>query len=624
MPKRNPESPSGKGEEVGLHNKLTLFPQIAQETINATDRFFTQWDSSVKALNSRELESYKYHHFIAGWETRIRVSERNFQIRILLDHSVPFSAPRVALRDEANFLIWPHIEKMGLLCLRHPDDSLIHKPGSGLVEYYLKEAAKLLQENEEDENIKDFAAEFQSYWNYWCEKRNGSRSQIVFFGEPGPPTRVVYYVSTGNQIVICDSIPMGKKWAREISQRPEPEDDDFRKAGFFWLESSIVPNEYPKNNADVALLVKKKTNTGIKILRSLIPNEPGSIDLIFGFESGNGPALAFLRLNEPIKAFSSKKGRYRRFNGFRNRPSMNPYFAGRYFSAEGKADPAPVQRSDGNWIFERGGRGLHRRILNAKVCMIGCGSLGAQVAKTLAQTGISKLTLIDKDILSWDNIGRHLLGGSEVGQKKVNALKKYLERHFPGITDIQIEPKTWQEVFINEPAILLGSNIIVSTTADWDAESALNYAFNTEVDFPPVVYGWTEPYGFVGHALAVMGVGGCLSCGMDPYGNFSYEITQWDDSVITKRPPACGVTYQPYGVIDIIPTQNMIARLVLDILLGKVKKSQHRSWIGNLDSLTDMDGKLADGLQKYYGAIGEGERFITRDWKIQDNCQYNH
>lgn len=601
-----------------------LFPVIARETIEATACFLISKDPKVRPLTGRDLAGYKDTDFIAGWQTRIRTSDQDFRVNILLDGLTPFSPPRVGLADKKWFLKWPHFEKGGLLCLRQQDDSLVHQTGSGLVEYYLREAENLIQENLKGQNEQDFSSEFQSYWKYWCDQRNGAQFSVLFFGQPDPPSRMVYCVSSKETVLICDSVSAAKKWLKDAGWKSEPGEEDFRDAGFLWLESSLKPDEYPRNNSDVVSLVQKRSKAGFDIFRSLVPVEPGHVDLIFGFESGNGPALGYLKLNEPIRQVSPKKRNYPRFNGFRKKSGGTIQLKNRFFGVDGKTEPAMVQRIDSGWIFERGGNGLKDEIKHAKVCFIGCGSLGAQVAMILSQNGVGKLVLIDHEILSWDNIGRHLLGGAEAGQYKATALKTHIEKHFPGMIEIQAEPKTWQKVYINDAPVMLKSDVIVSTVADWDAESALNHASIADADFPPVVYGWTEPYGIVGHALVTMGVGGCLSCGMDPYGTFIRAITEWGNSLIAKRPPACGVTYQPYGVIDILPTQNMIARLVLDILLEKIKKSQHRVWIGNLNSLADMEGKLADGVQKYYGAIGQGERFITKDWKVQEACRYSH
>ena len=191
---------------------------------------------------------------------------------------------------------------------------------------------------------------------------------------------------------------------------------------------------------------------------------------------------------------------------------------------------------------------------------------------------------------------------------------------------IQAEPKTWQKVLADKDKrnLIIKSNLIVSTVGNWDAEASLNYAFNTTPDFPPVIYGWTEPFGIAGHALAVTSIGGCLACGMDRHGRFKPAITKWLNSEYSKRPPACGETYQPYGITDIAPLQAMIARLCADVITGKVFRSQHRAWIGDLSQLDEAGGELSETVEDYYGDINLGYRQVVRDWKVNCKCLLDH
>ena len=68
----------------------------------------------------------------------------------------------------------------------------------------------------------------------------------------------------------------------------------------------------------------------------------------------------------------------------------------------------------------------------------------------------------------------------------------------------------------------------------------------------------------------------------------------------------------------------MITRLSLDILLGNVKYSQHRAWFGDLSVLAHIGGELYDNIYKYYNDFGDGNRYIIKKWKIQQDCRYGH
>ena len=76
-------------------------------------------------------------------------------------------------------------------------------------------------------------------------------------------------------------------------------------------------------------------------------------------------------------------------------------------------------------IFSRNTGILESDMLHNKCAFIlGCGSVGSLVALELARTGIGKFVLVDNDILEYHNLCRHQCSISEVGEYKVDALKR--------------------------------------------------------------------------------------------------------------------------------------------------------------------------------------------------------
>lgn len=85
-------------------------------------------------------------------------------------------------------------------------------------------------------------------------------------------------------------------------------------------------------------------------------------------------------------------------------------------------------------IFSRNKGILETGIMQDKGAVIlGCGSVGSLVAMELAKSGIGSLFLIDPDMMEYHNICRHQCGIDDVGDLKVNALKRKLLRINPSI-----------------------------------------------------------------------------------------------------------------------------------------------------------------------------------------------
>lgn len=611
-------------ERHALVDSKWLFPEAAEIVLRANDQYFQEMSEPSRRLARRELQRYGF--FAAGWRTTVEISGKSIELDVLLKKDIPFSEPRVAIASGDYHFIWPHVENDGLLCLRTSADMIDHGAGVALTAFYLKETINLLQDSMAGRTREDFVTEFGSYWGRWIEFRKSRNGSFWLLSKPEPPSRVVYCAAFGNVHVIADSAEEGVYWARCYFPKEDIKDKRFKAAAFLWMDRPLMPDKYPKHNGDVANLFLE--NRCHDMLLSLVPDKPGdSIDVVFGFSTPNGPALGAIQLNEPIASQRyKKKPVYSRLKGKRPKSVSSVQSKMQYFSVSGKAVPTKVQRITREWVFERGGKGLNPTLDQARVCLIGCGSLGAPVAKHLVQSGVRKLVLIDPDTLSWDNIGRHLLGAAEVGKHKTSALKSHLETHLPAMLDIEVQPYRWQQIIADETkkGLISDSNVIVSTIGNWDAEATLNHAFNSFSQFPPVVFGWTEPFAAAGHVVSITGLGGCLTCGMTPKGRFKYAISRWEGQEYLRRAPACGETYQAYGIIDIAPIQSMIAQLTINVIMGNSEAAVHHAWIGRLDDIEEIGGRIWNGAVDYYGDLGTGYRLVEKQWHIDSSCRYKH
>lgn len=81
----------------------------------------------------------------------------------------------------------------------------------------------------------------------------------------------------------------------------------------------------------------------------------------------------------------------------------------------------------------------------ARIHIVGCGSVGSTVAENLARCGVTKMTLWDFDKVEPHNIVNQMFNQNDVGKLKVEALKNILTDINPEISDqIEIKPEGWQ------------------------------------------------------------------------------------------------------------------------------------------------------------------------------------
>ena len=82
---------------------------------------------------------------------------------------------------------------------------------------------------------------------------------------------------------------------------------------------------------------------------------------------------------------------------------------------------------------------------DARIHIIGCGSVGSTLAENLARCGITKFTLWDFDKVEAHNICNQMFTEKDVGKLKVDAVKDILSDINPETTkDIKLKPKGWQ------------------------------------------------------------------------------------------------------------------------------------------------------------------------------------
>jgi hypothetical protein len=81
-----------------------------------------------------------------------------------------------------------------------------------------------------------------------------------------------------------------------------------------------------------------------------------------------------------------------------------------------------------------------------------------------------------------------------------------------------------------------------------------------------IVFGWTEPHAVAGHAALLTGGDGCLLCHFEETGLPKLKVAKWEQETMLSE-PACGGSFQPYGPVEIMAINSMIASLAIDSLV---------------------------------------------------------
>lgn len=241
--------------------------------------------------------------------------------------------------------------------------------------------------------------------------------------------------------------------------------------------------------------------------------------------------------------------------------------------------PLTVRRHTSTYMRERGGASLD--LLGKHVAVLGCGAVGSVVADTLASAGVGKLTLVDHDEYSEDNVFRHILDPLWIDTPKVYGLKFEFERKYPGIqvTSVATTAQEWLKT-----ADLTGVDGIVIALGMPPVERSLSRALKNTRSPLALVFTWLEALDLGGHSvLSWSNAEGCLDClYRDDEGQAAlHPRTSFlePDQQVSRNLTGCASVFVPYGALQARRTGLMAAEHILAAFNGDPKPS-YRFWGG--------------------------------------------
>ena len=243
------------------------------------------------------------------------------------------------------------------------------------------------------------------------------------------------------------------------------------------------------------------------------------------------------------------------------------------------ATPYRVRSLSRESLVPRGGGSLDLR--RKSILLVGCGSVGSELALRLTSAGVGRLTVSDPDTFSEENLYRHILSVQGIGRLKTEALAHEITLQHPWaeVTPLDKRLEELRDPTVLQPfdlvAIAIGSPTVERIFAEYCRQEALGV---------PVMNCWLEGYGIGGHAiLAMPEAKGCWHCAyVDPKtlrrGLTSNLNFLKPGQVVMRNHGGCGTQFLPYSGIAASYTATMAADLAVRFLAGEVATSSKVSW----------------------------------------------
>ena len=246
------------------------------------------------------------------------------------------------------------------------------------------------------------------------------------------------------------------------------------------------------------------------------------------------------------------------------------------------ASPYRVRSLSQASLVLRGGGSLD--LTSKSVLLVGCGSVGSELALHLTSAGVGRLTVTDPDKLSEENLYRHSLSVNDIGRLKTEALAHEIALKHPW-AEVTHWFKSLEE--LRNPAKLSEFDLIVIAIGAPNVERVFaEYCAKEPIDIP-VINCWLEGYGIGGHAILVVpGTKGCWHCAyVDPEtltrGLVSNLNFLAPDQPLMRNQGGCGTQFLPYSGIAAGYTASISADLAVRFVQGHVTRSSKVSWKGS-------------------------------------------
>lgn len=217
-------------------------------------------------------------------------------------------------------------------------------------------------------------------------------------------------------------------------------------------------------------------------------------------------------------------------------------------------------------IFSRNKGILETDVMKRKcVVIIGCGSVGSLVAMELARAGVENYVLCDADTLEYHNICRHQCGIDDVGDLKVNALKRKLLNINP-----KVRVKTFGGIIQNIPKNILDEMCVPFETifvGCGDNRTADVYANKIAIYYDAAFISigfWERAYaGEIFYYIPHRNMP-CYKCALGS-GDLSGRV-EANHHVYSNQENVEGVKFEPGISVDINFITSIGIKLIIDIL----------------------------------------------------------
>lgn len=511
------------------------------------------------------------------------------EIEISLDNSYPNSYPAIVTKNPV-YLKGKHCNPQnGVICRQftelEPWDSL-----TDTVENYLqKKVREWFKEAKNNFSSKDIVdvpepPDYDLFYSH-LEPPEDSRFSYRVILIPDPLTCIPSYFKRGRLTLLYNKY----KRSLIVSEIHDNSNNHFLSLGDFditfhnnleipldkitgyWIKADKIPPKTNKKEELVEYLVETLKVYGVSVQ-----------DIGAEIKSGKGLILGvnYLYRDDPLWLFF--------LIVFENPPVLK--FGNNTKTVKGgKPEDVYIIRSYPlrieSDIFKRLNYAINYQELSKSTVLIaGLGALGSEVAINLVSSGVQNFILFDNDRTTPGNVIRHICDLTDIGQYKVESMKKYILQRNPNA-----KVSIFTEMITEKPDLFIkeieNSNLVVGATGSKNIARFMNYILLNKVP-RPAVYGWVKGGAISGEVFKVIPKNSpCVECLVGYSENLGINTKLPELEINNKKllfPSGCSYPAFPGAGIDIKTVAIQMARLSIETLLNTTNGYDHFYWTNQL------------------------------------------
>lgn len=558
------------------------FSNIRQQVFEQLQR-----TNSCHVLSSTEIQRLQLTSYEAVWQITIELALPgeevcSIEVYLGLPYEFPLLVPTVYLTTEAHqrlgYIL--HVNTQGNVCIFDTETTVVHPDAPDapyqIVRQCLQEARRLLEREYSRKASADYQPEIIAYWeDRYHTKDTVETGLLVIEGEVfNPHQPFTGYLLKPTLSYFTFVVHQAGEQADLFKQFLVDRDFTVEEHPIFYVGElpALSPPFYWKNR-DVLQLIEHHFPSRREAYCRYLDKSQWPIALFSTVSSGRSVLMGWKHQHTGVR------------KGFRTKGLLSE-------AVQTYAQADPVTRimfetlSQERLQLRTNGQKAERTF---RFGVAGLGSVGSHLIQTLSSFPVQQFRLVDPEPLRLENVNRHLLGLTAVGQPKANALANYLREHNP-LRSVDVRTDTVVKVMDREPDFLsemdalfvaIGKNTIEQYIVSKQQEGTIPV---------PVFIFWIEPYATAGH-LVYLPIGSRLAYadlftdGYYRYNAVSVADYEKQENRFLLKEAGCQTSYLPYSQEYVTL---FLARLFPEIrrlLMEPSPGALAFTWLGNVEAV---------------------------------------